>query len=818
MRRITRSGVRRAVRARLARPIALVGSAPRVTVVVWAPPSSAHLDECVSSIRSSAGVLAQHVPVADPPALAAAVARTGPELVAFVHADHTVTRDGLARLAAAMTDGVDLVAGLREVRRGGRVLDAPPPGSLVDLSLTGKLFRRSLLADARPPYVAWERQPVTTAALAGAAREVATVDDVVVVERDRDTELPIDRQRRFRADLAAERLDALREVLNGEPRASRHRWREEAITHLLPGLCRDAVGGGTDYHAALQPFALDLVAGGVRHGGVAVTARIAAWVAAHGSWTDLALTEDHLAAQPNGLPVVDGLAVAPEGLSVHLPDDYRRIGAADRRLRSRVLPLVRLPDGRAVLRGNAFVTTEPDGDLPTVTVARLAGALPLDHRTDPTADEWAGRAWEDRRGSGFEATVRLPAGDGDSWRVQVALAGHVHEHVVSFVPPGPGIDEVALSAAGLRVSGEGAPVRLRLVGPHGTTPWADAEIGSGGRFAAVLPLRVALFDRQSPAPAGHYALEVQGSRGRSEQLTWAPALLADPPDLTDARHGLRLTFEGLTVEAPLTSEQRSAFGQQQRITAYAGTPRAELTQTVLLESFHGRAVTDNPAAIGRALAEQRPELDLVWVVDDPSVVVPDGTRAVARRTPEWYAALAGAHAYVSNAAAPPFFAKKAGQLHLQTWHGTPLKRIGEDRGPGRPHHLAPPRGCRRHRRPAGTPWSRPARYCSEIFRSAFGYDGPMLEIGYPRNDVLLSAGRREVRADDAAPARLDDGQRVVLYAPTWRDTSASATASRCSSIRSGWCPPCPTPWCWSAATTTRPGRPTCSQATTGSST
>ena len=145
-------------------------------------------------------------------------------------------------------------------------------------------------------------------------------------------------------------------------------------------------------------------------------------------------------------------------------------------------------------------------------------------------------------------------------------------------------------------------------------------------------------------------------------------------------------------------------------------------------------------------------LDLVWVVDDPSVDVPEGMRAVARRTPGWFEALAGAHAYVSNAAAPPWFAKKPGQVHLQTWHGTPLKRIGEDRGPGDLNTW-------RHRRSLARQAARwdgfvsPSPFCSEIFRSAFSYDGPMLEIGYPRNDLLLSGRAPERAHADPAPAR-----------------------------------------------------------------
>jgi CDP-glycerol glycerophosphotransferase len=157
----------------------------------------------------------------------------------------------------------------------------------------------------------------------------------------------------------------------------------------------------------------------------------------------------------------------------------------------------------------------------------------------------------------------------------------------------------------------------------------------------------------------------------------------------------------------------------------------------------------------------------VWVVDDPAVEVPAGTRAVARRTEEWHALLGHARGYVANAGAPYWFDKPAGQFHLQTWHGTPLKRIGEDRGPG-------DFSTWRHRRRIAAQaagWDAlisPSPYCSEIFRSAFRYPGRMLESGYPRNDVLVNDGG-EVRRRVRERLGITAADRVVLYAPTWRE-------------------------------------------------
>jgi CDP-glycerol glycerophosphotransferase len=69
----------------------------------------------------------------------------------------------------------------------------------------------------------------------------------------------------------------------------------------------------------------------------------------------------------------------------------------------------------------------------------------------------------------------------------------------------------------------------------------------------------------------------------------------------------------------------------------------------------------------------------------------------------------------------------------------------------------------------------PSAYCSEIFPSTFGYKGNILETGYPRNDVLINqASKRDLIRRSLGIA---DGQQVVLYAPTWRDSQRTATGN-----------------------------------------
>ena len=67
----------------------------------------------------------------------------------------------------------------------------------------------------------------------------------------------------------------------------------------------------------------------------------------------------------------------------------------------------------------------------------------------------------------------------------------------------------------------------------------------------------------------------------------------------------------------------------------------------------------------------------------------------------------------------------------------------------------------------------PAPEMDEHYRREYRYDGPILNEGYPRDDVLVSPEAEQVRADTRRRLGIAAHQKVVLYAPTWRDDLAT---------------------------------------------
>ena len=193
-------------------------------------------------------------------------------------------------------------------------------------------------------------------------------------------------------------------------------------------------------------------------------------------------------------------------------------------------------------------------------------------------------------------------------------------------------------------------------------------------------------------------------------------------------------------------------------------PRAgKLAEQVLFVSFVGRSVGDSPLDIFFELQKTQPNLKKVWAVVNDAQDVPAGSTKVVVGTPSWFAALARSKYLVSNNNLPQYFRKKPGQVYLQTWHGTPLKRIGKDIGTNKLTN-----GYNNAMKREAGYWDyliSPNEFSSEIFPRAFGFRGRLLETGYPRNDRLVKPKPADLREKLGIAA----GQTVVLYAPTWRD-------------------------------------------------
>jgi CDP-glycerol glycerophosphotransferase len=338
------------------------------------------------------------------------------------------------------------------------------------------------------------------------------------------------------------------------------------------------------------------------------------------------------------------------------------------------------------------------------------------------------------------------------------------------------VDDVELTADTVRLEGRTRGLRefvAHLRGPRAETPGVPVTL-QGDRFAVEIPAtRTTWGGRVTALPSNGYTLVARTEAG--EVKARAGALVRDPQP-RPAAHGWTVEVgerRGVVLRRARLDDPllQSGFRQRElRDTVYQRARSGPRADTVVFECFGGSAAGDSPRAVCDLLQAQGTDLDLVWSVSDASVLVPEGTRTVVRLSPEWYDVVGSAKYLLNNSNFHSRFRKADGQVYVQTWHGTPLKRIGLDIDDPRHFNDSYLRLMERE----AAAWDHlvsPSPFCTEIFPRAFGYDGPVLEIGYPRNDLLVAPGVEDRRNAVRKELGIRDGQRVVLYAPTWRENA-----------------------------------------------
>ncbi len=206
---------------------------------------------------------------------------------------------------------------------------------------------------------------------------------------------------------------------------------------------------------------------------------------------------------------------------------------------------------------------------------------------------------------------------------------------------------------------------------------------------------------------------------------------------------------------------------------------------VMYESFAGNGMLCNPEAIFRALLAD-PEFrgfTHVWVLasarENPTVVREfarsRSVRFVRPGSFAYFRALATAGFLVNNATFPPEFGKRAAQVYVNTWHGTPLKRMGYDIGdPATRVGNVVRNLLSADFLLSASPFMTEHMY-EKSHRLGQIYRGQIIQEGYPRIDrqFMDAPAVAAVRANIEEGGVNLDGRRIILYAPTWKGTSFS---------------------------------------------
>lgn len=194
------------------------------------------------------------------------------------------------------------------------------------------------------------------------------------------------------------------------------------------------------------------------------------------------------------------------------------------------------------------------------------------------------------------------------------------------------------------------------------------------------------------------------------------------------------------------------------------------TNWVLFESFGGKSYSDNCKYIYEyMLNKYGNDYKYIWVMRDNSVSIPGNPIIIKPNAYKYLYYLARSKYLVFNSRQPIWYNKRKESVFIETWHGTPLKKLVFDMEDVHSASLTHKEDFYKVSRKWDYLLSDNA-FSTEVFEHAFLFDKEkIMEYGYPRNDLLYADNADEIakRVKDKLGIPLD--KKVVLYAPTWRD-------------------------------------------------
>lgn len=194
---------------------------------------------------------------------------------------------------------------------------------------------------------------------------------------------------------------------------------------------------------------------------------------------------------------------------------------------------------------------------------------------------------------------------------------------------------------------------------------------------------------------------------------------------------------------------------------------------VFFESFLGKSYSGNPKYIYEYLIENGydKEYQFIWSYQG-ELEIPGNPIMVNREEEDYYRYLALSKYWVNNIIFP-VHRKREGNVYIQTWHGTPLKRLGYDIEVDGPEKMARENFYLESRN-----WDyllAANEYSKDIFQRAFKFEKEILLNGYPSNDIFYKNNKQERIESIKTRLNIPKNKQVILYAPTWRDNELSGS-------------------------------------------
>ncbi|MBR4239721.1 MAG: CDP-glycerol glycerophosphotransferase family protein [Prevotella sp.] len=192
-------------------------------------------------------------------------------------------------------------------------------------------------------------------------------------------------------------------------------------------------------------------------------------------------------------------------------------------------------------------------------------------------------------------------------------------------------------------------------------------------------------------------------------------------------------------------------------------------------SMSGNSYGDNIKCLSNYISYYDPEAEIVWAFSPSFFSKADCPyKSVKLYSYKYYFHILTSKYILSNARLNQrMLHKRKGQVYLQTWHGTALKRLGTDvktRKRGWLQRVLSPNVFQFDVNNTDIMISG-SKFMTNIFRNSFHFNGPIYETGTPRNDIFFEK-HPEYKDRICKRYGIDNDSQIILYAPTFRSNGS----------------------------------------------
>lgn len=186
---------------------------------------------------------------------------------------------------------------------------------------------------------------------------------------------------------------------------------------------------------------------------------------------------------------------------------------------------------------------------------------------------------------------------------------------------------------------------------------------------------------------------------------------------------------------------------------------------ILINSFAGRKYDDSPKAIFEQMKRDKrfEGYKIVWAFHEPDKFEVEGAEKIKTDCFKYFATALKARVWVTNSSVERgLHFKRKKTFYLNTWHGTPIKKMGSDITSG------------------NTSFDTKSAYNFDVMNAQSLFEADVfsrcfkiprenfIEVGLPRNDALANY-TEEQREELRRKLNIPTGKKVILYCPTFRE-------------------------------------------------